>query len=138
MSWPTQVCCSSRHYNVVNWRDKNYLLSYLLTSFTVYGTLQVLQCRRRAAELRTTVVRPLRSSSGGATVAGRVTDNRHQNTAETNYKAFVTTILLTGTLVVFWLPYMIFQLLSAHVNPEQSVTVTDGSPSSAPEYLSGP
>jgi len=33
----------------------------------------------------------------------------------------MTTLLLTGTLVVFWLPYMIFQLLSAHVNPEQSV-----------------
>lgn len=82
--------------------------------------MQVLQCRRRAAELRAAVVRPLRSTVA-ASVAGRLTDNRHQNSAETNYKAFMTTLLLTGTLVVFWLPYMIFQLLSAHVNPEQSV-----------------
>jgi len=80
----------------------------------------VLQCRRRAAQLRETVTRPTRSTVA-ASVAGRLTDNRHQNSAETNYKAFITTLLLTGTLVVFWLPYMIFQLLSAHVNPEQSV-----------------
>jgi len=84
------------------------------------SVVQVLQCRRRAAELRAAVVRPLRSTVA-ASVAGRLTDNRHQNSAETNYKAFMTTLLLTGTLVVFWLPYMIFQLLSAHVNPEQSV-----------------
>ena len=83
-------------------------------------SMQVLQCRRRATELRASVIRPLRSTVA-ASVAGRVTDNRHQNSAETNYKAFITTLLLTGTLVVFWLPYMIFQLLSAHVNPEQSV-----------------
>jgi len=80
--------------------------------------LQVLQCRRRAVELRSSVTRPLRSAAASS---GRLTDQRHQNTTETNYKAFVTTLLLTGTLVVFWLPYMIFQLLSAHVPPEQSV-----------------
>ena len=86
--------------------------------------VQVLQCRRRAIELRSsTVTRPLRSTSLATVTAGRrrLTDNRHQNTAETNYKAFVTTLLLTGTLIIFWLPYMIFQLLSAHVPPEQSV-----------------
>jgi len=86
---------------------------------------QVLQCRRRAIELRSSVTRPLRSTVAASVAAGRLTDNRHQNTAETNYKAFVTTLLLTGTLVVFWLPYMIFQLLSAHVPPEQSVDTVD-------------
>lgn len=91
-------------------------------------SIQVLQCRRRATELRASVIRSLRASvvrplrsTVAASVAGRVTDNRHQNSAETNYKAFITTLLLTGTLVVLWLPNMIFQLLSAHVNPEQSV-----------------
>jgi len=93
------------------------------SSFTTLSVVvvskQVLQCRRRAGELRSSVIRPLRSSS--TVTSGRVTDNRHHNSAETNYKAFVTTLLLTGTLVVFWLPFMIFQLLSAHINPKQSV-----------------
>lgn len=82
--------------------------------------IQVLQCRRRAIELRASVTRSTRCTVA-ASAAGRLTDNRHQNSAETNYKAFITTLLLTGTLVIFWLPHMIFQLLSAHINPEQSV-----------------
>jgi len=84
----------------------------------VWGSTEDVECRRRAAELRASVTRPTRST---VTISSRLTDNRHQTTAETNYKAFITTLLLTGTLVVFWLPYMVFQLLSAHVNPEQSV-----------------
>jgi len=79
----------------------------------------VVQCRRRAAELRASV--PTRPTRSTVAASSRLTDNRHQTTAETNYKAFITTLLLTGTLVVFWLPYMIFQLLSAHIDPEQSV-----------------
>ena len=35
---------------------------------------------------------------------------------ETNYKAFVTTLLLTGNLVLLWLPYMAFHFISAHVD----------------------
>lgn len=37
---------------------------------------------------------------------------------ETNYKAFVTTLLLTGNLVLLWLPYVIFHFISAHVDIE--------------------
>jgi hypothetical protein len=62
-------------------------------------------------------------------VGGRDLENSRLSTtashsagaAETNYKAFVTTILLTGTLCVFWLPYMVFNLLSAHINLDRFV-----------------
>lgn len=52
------------------------------------------------------------SGSAGAEGIGA----RRRDPSENNYKAFVTTLLLTGTLVVFWLPYMIFNFLSAHIN----------------------
>ena len=42
----------------------------------------------------------------------------HISEQEHNYKAFITTILLAGTLIVFWLPYTAFHFLSAHVNIE--------------------
>ena len=35
---------------------------------------------------------------------------------ESNYKAFMTTLLLTGTLVIFWLPYLVFHFITAHIN----------------------
>lgn len=38
--------------------------------------------------------------------------------AEHNYKAFITTLLLSGSLVVFWLPYMGFHFISAHIDIE--------------------
>ena len=41
---------------------------------------------------------------------------RGDSEAEHNYKAFVTTFLLAGTLVVFWLPYLAFNFISAHVD----------------------
>ena len=37
--------------------------------------------------------------------------NRASNT-ENNYKAFLTTLLLTGTLVIFWLPFVAFHFMS--------------------------
>lgn len=36
--------------------------------------------------------------------------------AEHNYKAFITTLLLSSTLVFFWLPFMVFHFISAHVD----------------------
>jgi hypothetical protein len=36
--------------------------------------------------------------------------------AETNYKACVTTLLLTGNLLFFWLPFMAFNFISAHID----------------------
>lgn len=43
-------------------------------------------------------------------------NNGRSSEQEHNYKAFITTLLLTGTLIVFWLPYTVFHFLSAHVN----------------------
>ena len=36
------------------------------------------------------------------------------NEQKGNYKAFITILLLTGSLVLFWLPYMLFHFASAH------------------------
>ncbi|KAK2190036.1 hypothetical protein NP493_91g02017 [Ridgeia piscesae] len=38
--------------------------------------------------------------------------------AEHNYKAFVTTLMLWFTLVLFWLPFMVFHFLSMHLDIE--------------------
>src|SRR6218665_305383 len=59
----------------------------------------------------TKVRRPLSGSLGSDGIRGS-----RRDPSENNFKAFVTTLLLSGTLVVFWLPYMIFNFLSAHVN----------------------
>ena len=40
----------------------------------------------------------------------------HSSEQEHNYKAFITTLLLTGTLIIFWIPYTAFHFLSAHVD----------------------
>jgi hypothetical protein len=44
-----------------------------------------------------------------------------------SYKAFVTVLLLTGSLSLFWLPYMLFHFVSAHVldtDNEQDISDT--------------
>ena len=41
--------------------------------------------------------------------------SRGDSEAEHNYKAFMTTFLLAGTLVIFWLPYLAFNFITAHV-----------------------
>ncbi|KAK2159714.1 hypothetical protein LSH36_147g00004 [Paralvinella palmiformis] len=50
---------------------------------------------------------------------GRLESGHRSGDTEHNYKAFVTTLLLSGTLVVFWLPYMAFHFISAHVDLEK-------------------
>ena len=42
--------------------------------------------------------------------------SRNGHDSESNFKAFITTAILTGTLVLFWLPYMVFHFISAHVD----------------------
>lgn len=43
-----------------------------------------------------------------------------------NYKAFVTILLLTGSLSLFWLPYMLFHFISAHVlDTDNEHAITD-------------
>ena len=44
--------------------------------------------------------------------------NRNGIDSEGNFKAFITTAILTGTLVLFWLPYMVFHFISAHIEYE--------------------
>ena len=39
--------------------------------------------------------------------------------AEHNYKAFVTILLLSSTLIFFWLPFMVFHFITAHVDITQ-------------------
>jgi hypothetical protein len=48
---------------------------------------------------------------GVATRRGRGRDENARN-----YKAFLTTLLLAGSLFVFWLPYMVFHFLTAHLH----------------------
>ena len=38
------------------------------------------------------------------------------NDTEHNYKAFITILLLSSTLIFFWLPFMVFHFISAHVD----------------------
>ena len=41
---------------------------------------------------------------------------RTRDETENSYKAFVTTILLVGTLVIFWLPFMAYTFITAHID----------------------
>ena len=45
----------------------------------------------------------------------RRTCRNNNHDSESNFKAFITTAVLTSTLVIFWLPYMVFHFISAHV-----------------------
>ena len=97
-----------------------YLLAGLIVVIVVlYGSIyrEVLSYRRRTPRPRAAAVskRRLRSvtSRGNNTTATGTTT--HEAT-ERNYKAFMTTLLLWGTLVVFWLPYMVFHFISAHLD----------------------
>ena len=47
---------------------------------------------------------------------------RTRDETENSYKAFVTTILLVGTLVIFWLPFMAYTFITAHID---ETTVSD-------------
>ena len=38
------------------------------------------------------------------------------STRDRNYKAFLTTLLLAGSLFIFWLPYMTFHFITAHLD----------------------
>ena len=51
--------------------------------------------------------------TGGASSA---LNGRHHGlgSPETNFKAFVTTLLMTGTLLLFWLPYLLVSSLSIY------------------------
>ena len=42
-------------------------------------------------------------------------NSRSGHDSEGNFKAFITTGILTSTLVLFWLPFMVFHFISAHV-----------------------
>lgn len=44
-----------------------------------------------------------------------VRQSRNTNT-ENNHKAFITTVIMTGVLIILWVPFMVFHFLSAHVN----------------------
>ena len=44
---------------------------------------------------------------------------RTRDETENSYKAFVTTILLVGTLVIFWLPFMVYTFITAHIDVTQ-------------------
>ena len=43
-------------------------------------------------------------------------NNAHSSEQEHHFKAFITTFLLTGTLIVFWLPYTLFHVVGANVD----------------------
>lgn len=68
---------------------------------------EVIAYRRRIPEL---TQQPLRRQTGNL--------NRRDNRSETerNFKAFLTTALLTGVLFLFWLPYMVMSLVTFHVD----------------------
>ena len=46
----------------------------------------------------------------------QLTRTRGRDETENSYKAFITTLLLAGTLVIFWLPFMAYTFLSAHID----------------------
>lgn len=39
-----------------------------------------------------------------------------RNDTERNFKAFITTFLLSGTLVIFWIPFVVIHFISAHID----------------------
>jgi hypothetical protein len=43
-------------------------------------------------------------------------NSRSGHDSESNFKAFITTGILTSTLVLFWLPFMVLHFISAHVD----------------------
>ena len=48
----------------------------------------------------------------------RSVGHHHRHEANRNYKAFLTTLLLAGSLFIFWLPYMVFHFITAHLDIE--------------------
>jgi hypothetical protein len=67
---------------------------------------EVLQYRKRLPQLQ---MRCLRDPNA----PGRRSETEH------NFKAFVTTFLLSGTLVVFWIPFMVVHFISMHLHYDQ-------------------
>ena len=62
-----------------------------------------------------------RSGGGGGGASGGChggSTSQRQGGTEHNYKAFITTVILWFTLVIFWLPYMVFHFLSMLVDVE--------------------
>ena len=45
-------------------------------------------------------------------------NNTHRSEQEHHFKAFITTLLLTGLLILFWLPYTMFHVVGANVDYE--------------------
>ena len=82
------------------------LAAVILTIAGLYASIytEILRYRRRTPQL---------------------TNRRRNDETEHNYKAFVTTLLLAGTLVVYWLPYMAMHFISAHLDPEDVEQVSD-------------
>lgn len=52
-------------------------------------------------------------------VQSQSSKNPPVDSPETNYKAFVTTILLTGTLLFFWIPYLLVSSLSIYFSDSE-------------------
>ena len=70
---------------------------------------EVVACRKRMPQL-------LRRSSGRN--VPRSPGTKTDAHAENNYKAFITTFLLSSTMVLFWLPYMVFHFITLRLDPE--------------------
>ncbi|ELU00905.1 hypothetical protein CAPTEDRAFT_194097 [Capitella teleta] len=86
--------------------------TYVLTGLIIliialYGRIyrEVLDYRKRMPQLQ---LRSPRDTSH----TGRRSETEH------NFKAFITTFLLSGTLVIFWIPFMVIHFISAHIDYE--------------------
>ena len=61
----------------------------------------------------------LNSSQNLCVVQSQSSKSPTIDSPETNYKAFVTTILLTGTLLFFWIPYLLVSSLSIYFSDSE-------------------
>ena len=102
----------------------SYALACLIVVIVaLYGRIyrEVLSYRRRAPPMlhASTYSRSSTSSSRHRRRVRPLTASQSPS-AEHNYKAFVTTMMLWFTLVLFWLPFMVFHFMSMHLDVEQA------------------
>ena len=74
------------------------LVTVIIIAITLYGRIYH-------------VILRYRKSTNGLHRSQQQTRSRNRN-----YKAFLTTLLLAGALFVFWVPYMIFSFITAHLD----------------------
>ena len=97
--------------------------SYFLAILVIFIICLYARIYREVVAYRKRTPKPSNSYYERTTSRSSLANGRHirrqETDAEKNYKAFITTLLLSGTLVFFWLPFLAIHFITAHMTQEQ-------------------